>query len=58
MKQNKCDNLLAFKHFFIVDLVEIIYVKNHKTFNTHGSAKCTLKEREAMAIRAYVDKVR
>ena len=42
----------------IIDLVEIIQVKNHKTFTTHGSAKCTLKKREAKAVKAYVDKIR
>ena len=47
-----------FNCFSIAELVEIIYVKNHKTFSTHGSAKCTLKEREALAIKAYVTKIR
>ena len=47
------------KFFFVIsELVEIIHVKDHKTFTTHGSARCTLKEREAKAIRAYVEKVR
>ena len=44
--------------FPIAEMVEIMYVKNHKTFNTHGSAKCTLQEREALAIKAYVRKIR
>ena len=43
---------------FVLEILEIFHVKDHKTYGTHGSAKCILKKKEAVAIEAYVKNIR